>query len=167
MLKPVVEGKVWKFGNNISTDYIMPGFTEGETPQERAMFCMRAIRSEFTQEVTRGDIIVGGKNFGCGSARPAAENFITLGISCVVAESFARTFFRSSISLGFPLLYCTGIYDIFNEGDILQVDFTTGEVNNLTSSKALKAEPLPEIAMRFLKTGGVVELLKQEYQRGE
>jgi len=164
MLRPVVKGKVWKFGDNISTDYIMPGFTEGDTPQERAAFCMRAIRPEFAREVTRGNIIIGGKNFGCGSSRPAAGNFITLGVCCVVAESFARTFFRSSISLGFPLLYCTGVSDIFNEGDILQADFRTGEVKNLTSCKVLRAEPLPEIAMSFLRAGGVVELLKQEYR---
>jgi len=159
----VVKGKVWKFEDNISTDFLMPGFTQGETPEERAVFCMRANRPEFAQEVQPGDVIVAGKNFGCGSSRPATRNLITLGIGCVIAESFGRIFFRNSVNLGFPVLYCKGVYDAFEEGDILQANFHTGEVKNLTSGKALQADPLPEVAMRILNTGGVVALLKQEY----
>jgi len=162
MLKPIIEGKVWKFGDNISTDYIKPGFTRGETLAEQATFCMRAIRPEFAQEVKPKDVIVAGKNFGCGSSRPAAENFITLGVGCVIAESFSRLFFRSAISLGFPLLYCKGVYNAFNEGDILQANFQTGEVKNLTSGKVLQADLLPDVAMKILSTGGVVAMLKEE-----
>jgi 3-isopropylmalate/(R)-2-methylmalate dehydratase small subunit len=106
---------------------------------------------------------VGGRNFGCGSSRPAAQNFLTLGVSCVIAESFSRLFFRSSINLGFPLLHCKGIYDAFQEGDILQANFNTGEIENLTSGKTLQANPLPDVAVKFLEAGGVVALLKQEY----
>ncbi|OGO04818.1 MAG: 3-isopropylmalate dehydratase [Chloroflexi bacterium RBG_13_56_8] len=163
MLKSVFKGKVWKFGDNISTDYIMPGFTRGETPEERATFCMNAIRPEFAREVKPGDVIVGGRNFGCGSSRPAGQNFVTLGIGCVIAESFSRLFFRSSVSVGLPLLYCKGVYDAFQEGDILKADFETGEVRNLTSGQVLQADPLPEVAMNILRAGGVVALLKQEY----
>ncbi len=159
----VIKGKVWKFGNNISTDFLMPSFTRGETPQEWAAFCMRANRPEFAQEVRQGDIIVAGRNFGCGSSRPAAHNLITLGVSCVIAESFGRIFFRSSVNLEFPVLYCKGVYDAFNEGDILQANFHTGEVKNLTSGKVLQADPLPEVAMRILNAGGVVALLKEDY----
>ena len=162
-MKPEVKGKVWKFGDNISTDYIKPGFTRGETPQEQAAFCMQAIRPEFASNVKPGDVIVGGRNFGCGSSRPAAQNFITLGISCVIAESFSRLFFRSSVNLGFPILYCKGVYEAFQEGDMLQANFKTGEIKNLISGKTLQANPLPEVAMRFLEAGGVVALLKQEY----
>ncbi len=165
MPKLAAEGKVWKFGDSISTDYIQPGFTRGETPKERAAFCMRAIRPEFSRQVQPGDVIVGGKNFGCGSSRPAAENLISLGISCVVAESFSRLFFRSSISLGFPLLSCEGVFDAFQEGDILQADFGTGEVRNTTSGRTLQANPLPDVAMRILEGEGVVALLRQEYGR--
>ncbi|MFH0847801.1 MAG: 3-isopropylmalate dehydratase [Chloroflexota bacterium] len=165
MMKPIIKGKVWKFGDNIGTDYIMPGFTQGATPEERATFCMRAIRPDFAKEIKPGDVIVGGKNFGCGSSRPAARNFMTLGISCVIAESFARTFFRISVHLGFPILYCKGVSTAFAEGDILEANFKTGEVKNLTSGKVLQAEPLPEIAMRILDAGGVVELLKKEYAK--
>ncbi|MFC1860382.1 3-isopropylmalate dehydratase [Chloroflexota bacterium] len=163
IFKTEVKGKVWKFGDNISTDYISPGFTHGETLQERAAFCMRAIRPEFSSEVQLRDTIVAGRNFGCGSSRPAAQNFITLGISCVIAESFSRLFFRVSTSLGFPLLYCKGIYDAFQEGDILQANFRTGDIKNITSGKTLQANPLPDVAIKILEGGGVVALLKQEY----
>ena len=159
----VIQGKVWRFGDNISTDFLMPGFTRGETPQEKATFCMRANRPEFAREVRPGDVIVAGRNFGCGSSRPAARNLITLGVSCVIAESFGRIFFRNSVNLGFPVLYCKGVCDAFEESNVLQVDLLTGEVKNLTSGKALQAEPLPEIAVRILSAGGVVALLKKEY----
>jgi len=166
MLKSVIEGRVWKFGDNISTDYMKPGFASGETLEEQAAFCMRAIRPDFAQEVKPGDVIVAGKNFGCGSSRPAAQNLITLRIGCVIAESFARLFFRGSISHGLPLLYCKGVYDAFEEGDILQADFQTGEVRNLTSGKVLQADPLPDVAMKILSAGGVVALLKEEFRKG-
>ncbi len=159
----VIKGKVWKFGDNISTDLLMPGFTEGNTPQEQATFCMRANRPDFVKKVKPGDVIVGGKNFGCGSSRLAATNLITLGIGCVIAEYFGRIFFRNSINLGFPLLYCPGVSDAFKEGDILQADFQTGEVKNLTTGKILQATPLPEVAMKILDAGGMVALLKKEY----
>lgn len=163
MFKEMVKGKVWKFGDNISTDYIQPGFEQGNTLEEKAQFCMRSIRPEFAQGVKPGDIVVGGKNFGCGSSRPAGQNFVALGVGCVVAESFSRLFFRNSINLGLPLLSCKGVSDTFEEGDMLEADFRTGEVRNLTKGKVLRAAPLPEVAIRFLRAGGVVALLKQEY----
>ncbi len=163
MTVSAIKGKVWRFGDNISTDFLMPGFTQGTTPQERAAFCMRANRPEFAREVRPGDVIVAGRNFGCGSSRPAARNLMTLGISSVIAESFGRIFFRNSVNLGFPVLYCNGVSEAFNEGDILQANFQSGEVKNLTSGKSLQAEPLPEVAMRILNAGGVVALLKKEY----
>lgn len=163
MALPVIKGKVWKFGDNINTDYMMPGFTRGETLQERASFCMRAIRPEFAKEVRPGDVIVAGKNYGCGSSRPAATNLITLGIGGVIAESFGRLFTRNSISLGFPLLTCKGITAAFNEGDQVQANLKTGEIKNLTTGKMLKAEVLPEVMMKILSAGGMVAMLKEEY----
>ncbi|MBI4331036.1 MAG: 3-isopropylmalate dehydratase [Chloroflexi bacterium] len=165
MTIPVFQGKIWKFGDNISTDLLMPGFSHGKPPRERASFCMHANRPEFAAKVAPGDVIVAGRNFGCGSSRPAASNLMTLGISCVVAESFARLFFRNSINMGFPLLYCPGVQGAFAEGDTLQVDFRTGEVRNASTGKILPAEPLPQIAMDILDAGGVVALLKKEYSR--
>ena len=163
MLVSIIKGKVWQFDDNISTDFLMPGFARGETPQEKAAFCMRANRPEFAREVKPGDVIVAGRNFGYGSSRPATRNLKTLGVSCVIAEYFGRIFFRNSINMGFPVLYCKGIHDAFKEGDTLQANFQTGKVENLTSGKVLQADPLPEIAIRILNAGGVVALLREEY----
>ncbi len=163
MALSIVRGKVWKFDDNISTDFLMPGFAQGQTLQEKAAFCMRANRPEFARSVQPGDVIVAGRNFGCGSSRPAARNLMALGVSCVIAESFGRIFFRNSVNLGFPVLYCKGVHDGFNEGDLLEADLQTGEVKNLASGRILRAEPLPEVAMKILTAGGVVDLLKQEY----
>ncbi len=165
MALAVIQGRSWKFEDNISTDYIMPGFARGDTPQEIASFCMRAIRPEFASQVGRGDVIVAGRNFGCGSSRPAASNFLTLGIGCVIAESFGRIFFRNSISMGFPLLVCKGVQKEVSEGDQLRANLETAELENLTTGKVLKAEPLPEVMMKILLAGGVVALLKEEYAR--
>jgi 3-isopropylmalate/(R)-2-methylmalate dehydratase small subunit len=161
----IIRGKVWKFGDNISTDFMMPGFAQGATPQERAGYCMRANRPEFAQEVKPGDVIVAGRNFGCGSSRPAAANLMTLGVGCVVAESFGRIFFRNSLNLGFPVLDCRGVYEAFSEGDVVEADFATAEIKNLTTGALLKAQPLPEIARRILAAGGIVTLLKEEYKK--
>jgi 3-isopropylmalate/(R)-2-methylmalate dehydratase small subunit len=164
MALSVAEGRVWKFGNNISTDYLMPGFSHSaKTPEERASFCMRAIRPEFAKEVRPGDVIVAGKNFGCGSSRVASVNLLTLKVGCVVADSIGRIFFRNSINLGFPVLICPGVSDAFKEGDRIRANVATGEVANLTTGKVLKAEPLPEVAANVLAVGGIVALLKQEY----
>lgn len=162
---PVIRGKVWKFGDNISTDFMMPGFAMGGTAQDRASYCMRANRPEFAQQVQRGDVIVAGRNFGCGSSRPAAANLMTLGVGCVIAESFGRIFFRNSINLGFPVLDCKGIPDAFSEGDVMEADFETAEIKNGTTGKLLRAQPLPDIAKRILVAGGMVALLKEEYKR--
>jgi 3-isopropylmalate/(R)-2-methylmalate dehydratase small subunit len=162
----VAEGRVWKFGDNISTDYLMPGFSHGaKTPEEAASYCMMAIRPEFAKEVLPGDVIVGGKNFGCGSSRIAAANLLTLKVSCAIAESFGRIFFRNSIAVGFPVLICPGISRAFNEGDRIRANVATGEIENLTTGKTLNAEPLPEVAANILAVGGIIPLLKQEYAR--
>lgn len=159
----VIEGKVWKFGDNVNTDYIMPNWAHPKTPQEAATFCMRAIRPEFASQVKPGDIIVGGRNFGCGSSKPATTNFITLGIGAAIAETCGRIFFRNSINLGFPMLICKGIYESFGEGDCLRLNFKTGEINNLTTGAILKASPLPDVAIKVLDTGGMIAMLKKEY----
>jgi len=165
MALSVIDGKVWKFGDNISTDYLMPGFGKGNTPEETAAFCMRSNRPEFAGAVQRGDIVVAGKNFGCGSARPAAVNLMTLGVSCVIAESFSRIFYRSSISLGFPVLECKDICDVVSEGDRLHVNLETAELKNLTTGKVFKAQLLPEEMMKILSSGGTKALLMAEYGR--
>jgi 3-isopropylmalate/(R)-2-methylmalate dehydratase small subunit len=159
----ITRGRAWKFGDNISTDSMMPSFTRGTTAKERASFCMRANRPEFSAAVSPGDVIVGGKNFGCGSSRPVAVNLITLGVSCVVAESFGRIFFRSAIGHGLPVLVCNGIHAMVDEGDLLSINVNNGEITNLTKGTTACAEPLPEIAVNVLSAGGIVPLLKKEY----
>jgi 3-isopropylmalate/(R)-2-methylmalate dehydratase small subunit len=163
MVLTIIQGRVWKFGDNISTDFMMPSFMQGKTPEERAAFCMRANRPEFAGNVRPGDVIVGGKNFGCGSSRPAAENLLALGISCVIAESFGRIFFRNSIGVGLPVLICRGFHDAVEEGDVLQVDVGTGEIRNLTQGTMSCIEPLPQVAREILSAGGIVPLLRREY----
>jgi 3-isopropylmalate/(R)-2-methylmalate dehydratase small subunit len=159
-------GRVWKFGDNISTDLMMPGSKvlarPGITDQEAAQFCMEANRPGWAQQVTLGDIIVAGRNFGCGSSRPAARLLKALGISCVVADSIARLFFRNSIHIGFPVLICPGVSRIFQEGDIAEVDIETGRVRNLTRGVEVQGEPLPKDSppYQILMAGGLDPYLK-------
>lgn len=165
----VIEGKAWKFGDNINTQYMLPGPVRvdvGGTPEEEASFCMRPIRPEWAREVRPGDVVVAGKNFGCGSSRPAPRPLMNLGISCVIAESFARLFFRTGIGMGLPLVECRGVSDAVNEGDRVQVNLETGELKNLTTGRILQVEALPEVMMETLSAGGLKALLKKEYGKG-
>ena len=165
----VVKGKVWKFGNNISTDLMMPGFAvltrPNMKPEEMAKYVMYSNRPGWVEQVKPGDIIVGGKNFGCGSSRPAALALKVLGISCVIAESIGRIFFRNSINLGFPVMIASGITEFFGEDDLIEANFTTGEIKNITTGKTMKAKPLPKNSppMKILEAGGINALLKKEY----
>ncbi len=162
----IVKGKVWKFGDSISTDLMQPGFTpSGASPEEAAQYCMRANRPEFAGQVKRGDIVVGGRNFGCGSSRAAMRNLQILGVGCVLAESIGRIFFRSSINLGFPVLACPGITKFCAEGDVLQVDFNTGNIKNITTGKSMQIAPLPEDSppAQILRAGGMMALLEKEF----
>jgi 3-isopropylmalate/(R)-2-methylmalate dehydratase small subunit len=158
-------GKVWKFGDNISTDFMAPGFTpRGLNEIEGAQYCMRVNRPEWAKQVKPKDIVIGGRNFGCGSSRPAASlNLMTLGVSCVIAESLGRTFFRNSVNLGLPALACEGVSEAFEEGDMGLVDFKKGKIKNQITGKILKISPLPELVIKILEAGGVVPLLKKEY----
>jgi 3-isopropylmalate/(R)-2-methylmalate dehydratase small subunit len=159
----VIKGRAWKFGDHISTDFMMPSFTAGATAREKAAFCMRANRPEFAAEVKPGDVIVAGRNFGCGSSRPASENLLALGIGCVIAASFGRIFFRSAIGHGLPVLICQGLLDGIQEGDEIHIDLETGKIENTVRGGTWRAEPLPEVALNILSAGGVVPLLKKEY----
>jgi len=163
----VVRGKVWKFGDDVSTDFMAPGFSrhQGRGPREEAMFCMRSNRPGWAEKVSKGDIIVGGSNFGCGSSRmEAPKNLITLGISGILAESFGRIFYRNCIASGLPVLMTRGISNHFEEGDIAEVDYRRGLVTNCRTGKQLVANMLPPVALRMLEAGGIIPLLKKEYQ---
>lgn len=161
-----ISGRVWKFGDNISTDFMAPGYSryKGLSDREEALFCMRSNRPDWAEKVRAGDIIIGGKNFGCGSSRmEAPRNLKILGISCIIAESFGRIFFRNAISIGLAALTCKGVCEAFNEGDIAQVAIKTGIIVNLTTGRELTGSPLPRIALQILEAGGVLALLKSQY----
>lgn len=158
-----IQGRVWKFGDKISTDFMMPGYSTGKG-LERAKFCMRSNRPGWSDLVKPGDLIVGGINYGCGSSRQAAVNLMALGIKCVIAESMGRIFFRNSIALGFPVIIAPGITSLCEEGDILQINLPKGVIKNLKTSKTLKFDPIAKDSppMQILEAGGIMKLLEQE-----
>ena len=164
----VFEGKIWKFGDSISTDLLKPQITRVRhmTNTEAAKYVMSANRPGWVDQVEHGDIIVGGKNFGCGSSRLAIGPIKELGISCIIAESMARIFFRNAINYGFPVLIAPGISHFCKEGDVLRINVVTGIIENITTKKDMKVEPLPEESppMQILKAGGIFEQLRKELQ---
>ncbi|MDK2870758.1 MAG: 3-isopropylmalate/(R)-2-methylmalate dehydratase small subunit [bacterium] len=159
----MIKGKAWKFGNDIDTDVIIPAvYLNTTNPEELAMHCFEPILPNFKEKVNKGDIIVAGKNFGCGSSRQHAPIAIkACGISCVIASSFARIFFRNAINIGLPILECEEASEKTDNGDELEVDLEKGIIRNLTKGIEFKAEPLPESILQILSSGGLVEYVKK------
>ncbi len=158
-------GKVFKYGNDIDTDVIIPArYLNSSDPKELAQHCMEdAIHSTvpFAANVKEGDIIVAEKNFGCGSSREHAPIAIKAsGISCVIAKSFARIFYRNSINIGLPILECEDAANDIEMGDDVEVNFDTGLITNHTKNKTYQAEPFPEFMQEMFKAGGLVEQTK-------
>ena len=158
-------GTVFKYGDNIDTDVIIPArYLNSSDPKELAQHCMEdAIHStvKFAENVKDGDIIVAEKNFGCGSSREHAPIAIKAsGISCVIAKTFARIFYRNAINIGLPILECEEAANDIDMGDKVEVDFTTGVITNHTKNKTYQAEPFPEFMQEMLKVGGLVEQTK-------
>jgi 3-isopropylmalate/(R)-2-methylmalate dehydratase small subunit len=165
MLKTIIKGRVWKFGDDIDTDQIYPGkylpITDKKEMAEHALEGMPGA-SDFMEKVQTGDILVVGKNFGCGSSREhAAVAIIGKGVSLVIAESFARIFYRNSINTGLPVLECKEAKEI-NQGDELEVNVETGEIKNLTADKIYKASPISDLELDIMKAGGLLNYLKKE-----
>ena len=156
------EGKVIKFGDNIDTDVIIPArYLNTSLPEELAKHCMEDIDKEFINRVNKGDIMVGGANFGCGSSREHAPIAIKAsGISCVIAESFARIFFRNSINIGLPILECPEASKDIDEGDEVSVNFDTGVITNKTKNKEYKAAAFPPFMQQLINAGGLVSYIK-------
>ncbi|WP_456472485.1 3-isopropylmalate dehydratase small subunit [Methanocaldococcus sp.] len=157
----MIKGRVWKFGDNVDTDAILPArYLIYTDPEELAKYAMTGIDEEFPKKVNKGDIIVAGRNFGCGSSREHAPiGLKALGISLVIAESFARIFYRNAINIGLPLMECKGISKKVDEGDILEVDLKTGVIKNLTKNETLQGSKLPEFMMEILEAGGLMNYL--------
>jgi len=155
-------GKVWLFGDDISTDLMQPGFTpHGLSLEERAKYCMRANRPGWSEQVSLGDILIGGRNFGCGSNRPAALNLKILGLGCMVAESVFSVHFRNCINFAFPAMSCPGASKLFKEGDMADVNFETGLVMNVTTGKTLEGRALPKFLMDIMAAGGSLAMLRK------
>ena len=158
------KGTVFKYGDNIDTDVIIPArYLNTSDPKELASHCMEDIDTEFIKKVKQGDIMVGDKNFGCGSSREHAPIAIKeAGISCVIAKSFARIFYRNSINIGLPILECEQAADEIKNGDEVEVDFSTGAIHDLTSGKSYQAQPFPEFIQDIISSGGLIEAVKQD-----
>ena len=154
--------RVWKFGDNINTDLILPILAFYLTPQEQTRFVFKANRPGWVDLVQPGDIIIGGTNFGTGSSRPAARSLKNLGIGCLIANSINGLFFRNCVNFAFPAMECPGAFDAFSEGEIAEIDFDTGRVRNATQDKTLQAIPLPPKLLDLLKAGGIYQLLEKE-----
>ncbi len=162
-----ISGRAWKFGDDINTDYMAPGFVKNQ-PWELVKKAILHIHPGFTAGFKPGDVIVAGGNFGCGSSREAAPaNLKRLEVGCVVAESFGRIFLRNSIAIAFPVLICKGITQAFEEGDELELDFGRSLVRNKTRGTEIRGTPLPPELIRIVAAGGMMQLLKQEAQQTE
>jgi len=158
-----IKGKVIKFGDNIDTDVILPGpYLVHTDPYELAKHAMEGLDKEFPQKASEGVIVVGAKNFGCGSSREQAPIALKFsGVKCVLAESFARIFYRNAITIGLPVLVCKDVSTKVNDGDQITVNLQTGKVENLTNGAVMQATKLPEFIMGILNDGGLIQHLKR------
>lgn len=156
------KGKVHKFGDNIDTDVIIPArYLNTADHAELAKHCMEDIDKDFVNKVNQGDIIAAGYNFGCGSSREHAPIAIkAAGVSCVIASTFARIFYRNAINIGLPILECPEAAKDIKEGDEIEINFDSGVINNLTTGKSYSAEPFPEFIKDIIASGGLLNSLK-------
>ena len=162
-------GKVIKYGNNVDTDVIIPArYLNSSDPKELASHCMEDLDATFVKRVRAGDMIVGGRNFGCGSSREHAPLAIkTSGIACVVAESFARIFYRNSINIGLPIIECPEAAKAISEGDEVEIDFDSGLIANLTTGKTYTAQPFPQFIQSIIQAGGLINAIEKNLICGE
>ncbi len=159
----IFEGKAWLFGDNIDTDAIIPArYLSTTDPREMAQHLMEDIKPDFPGLVKPGDILVGGENFGCGSSREHAPWAIKgAGVSCVIARSFARIFYRNAINIGLPILECyEGLSEIDSGSDRLRVDLEQGTITHLRTGHVYKAEPFPPFMQEIINRGGLIEYVK-------
>ncbi len=157
-----VTGKVWKFGSDINTDLVIPNFAIYMKREEQPQHCFVANRPGWVDEVQPGDILIAGTNFGVGSGRPIGDVFVDLGVAAVVAESFNGLGLRNCVNAGLASLPCKGVLDLFDEGDIAEVDWGTGEVRNLTKGTSVTGQALPQDIQGIVEEGGVMAKLRKE-----
>ena len=157
-------GHVFKYGDNVDTDVIIPArYLNATKGEELAKHCMEDIDREFVNKVQPGDIIVAEKNFGCGSSREHAPLAIKCaGVSCVIAETFARIFYRNSINIGLPIMECPEAVDAISAGDTVSVNFDTGVITDETTGKTFQAEPFPPFIQKIIADGGLMKSLTKK-----
>ena len=154
-------GHVFKYGDNIDTDVIIPArYLNATKGEELALHCMEDIDKEFVKKVQKGDIMVANKNFGCGSSREHAPLALKCaGISCVIAETFARIFFRNAINIGLPILECPEAAKAIQAGDEVEVDFDTGVITDKTTGESFTSQPFPEFMQKIITAGGLLNYI--------
>ena len=159
----MLKGTVHKYGANVDTDAIIPArYLNVSEPTELAGHCMEDIDKDFVKRVQPGDIVMATTNFGCGSSREHAPMAIkAAGVSCVIAKTFARIFFRNAINIGLPLFECEEAVAQTEAGDILEVDLSSGRIKNLTKGKEFTAQPYPDFMAELISTGGLIEYTKK------
>jgi 3-isopropylmalate/(R)-2-methylmalate dehydratase small subunit len=159
--KLIFEGNCWKFGDNIPTDLITPTHIMWKEPREMAKHVLETANPDFPRNVQPGDILVAGRNFGCSSGRAlAAKALKATGIAAIVAEFFARTFYRNGYEIGLPLLEIGGVHDVVETGHRIRVDIERGTIENLTTAKSREGNRPPEFLLEMLNAGGLIPLLK-------
>ncbi|MFC1563695.1 3-isopropylmalate dehydratase small subunit [candidate division KSB1 bacterium] len=160
----MIKGKVHKYGDNIDTDVIIPArYCTSFLTEDLAPHCLEDLDTEFVIKVEQGDILVAGSNFGCGSSRENAPIAIKgAGISCVIARSFARIFYRNSINIGLPIFESPECVDITNDGDEIEVDLNSGTLRNITKDKIFNTPPFPPIIQEIINAGGMVSFVRKK-----
>ncbi len=155
----MVKGKAWKFGDNVDTDLIIPArYLNTSEPGELARHCLEGADPGFPGKVRRGDVVIAGKNFGSGSSREHAPIALkAAGVSCVVARSFARIFYRNSFNMGLPILECPEAVDGIDGGHAVEIDFESGTIRDATSGTTFQARPIPEFMRELVRAGGLLK----------
>lgn len=158
------KGRVFKYGDNVDTDVIIPArYLNSSDPKELATHCMEDIDKEFVSKVSAGDIMVAGKNFGCGSSREHAPISIkAAGVSCVIAETFARIFYRNSINIGLPIIECPEASKEIAEGDEVEIDFTSGIIKDITKGTSYQGQSFPEFMQKIIDAGGLINHINEK-----
>ena len=156
------KARTWKVGPNINTDLILPNKAFYASIEEQPSYVFGANRPGWSAQVQKGDILIGGRNFGMGSSRPAARSLKNLGLACLLAPSINGLFFRNCVNFAFPALECPGVDEAFEEGDVAEIEFESGCVRNVTRGTELVAKPLPPQLLSIVTAGGIYPLLEKE-----
>ena len=164
----IASGAVFKYGDNVDTDVIIPArYLNTADPKELAKHCMEDIDGAFAQNVRPGDVIVANNNFGCGSSREHAPLAIKAsGVSCVIAKTFARIFYRNAINIGLPILECEEAAEKIEKGDKLEIDFSSGIITNITKREDYQAQPFPEFMQKIMAADGLINMTRAKIREG-